>query len=206
MSRSSRCQNATKAPEKRGGTGGGAKVASWPRVDIAGGESRQGGVRACSPAAAGWLCRLSSNHPAVDGDDQGLRSLTPTTISRSFSQGMGCEGGAARLRQRQRGEPQSALRGSGEGWARHFLLLFLGPGSRLAVESQRSGGMFCEASPCPNRDDLLQQMPSYEVTAVRFRVRYSHTATTHRRKALTAHSNTHREHGRRRAPALHRQP
>ena len=69
-------------------------------------------MRACMPAAAGWLCRLSSNHPAVVRDDQGLRSLTPTTISGSFSQGVGCEGGAARLHQRclPRGEAQSARR------------------------------------------------------------------------------------------------
>ena len=63
-------------------------------------------MRACMPAAAGCSCGLSSNDPAVDGDDQGLRSLTPTTISRSFSQGVGCEGGAARLHQRCReGKP-----------------------------------------------------------------------------------------------------
>ena len=55
MTRSSRCQNATKAPEKRGGTGGGAKLASWPRLDTAGGQSAtlergEGGRWACAPA------------------------------------------------------------------------------------------------------------------------------------------------------------
>ena len=64
------------------------------------GKRRQVGVRACMPAAAGCSCGLSSNDPDVVEENRGLRSLTPTTISGSFSQGVGCEGGAARLHQR----------------------------------------------------------------------------------------------------------
>ena len=63
------------------------------------GSRREVGVRACMPAAAGCSCGLSSNDPGVVEENRGLRSLTPTTISGTFSQGVGCEGGAARLLQ-----------------------------------------------------------------------------------------------------------
>ena len=89
--------------------------------------------------------------------------------------------------------PSPWLRGSGEGWARHFLLLFLGPGSRLAVESQRSGGMFCAAAHVPKSGRSYKDTKIRSYATASRPVTPTQCDTPHRRKTLTAHSNSRRE-------------